>query len=68
MRDRKHIQAATFRSFTDAEKADKRYYASLSPAERLDMMWQLAIDAWTFTGGPVAESRLPRHVVHRAKS
>jgi hypothetical protein len=32
-------------------------------AERLDMMWQLTIDAWVFKGESVAQSRLPRHVV-----
>ena len=34
-----------------------------SPAERLSMMWQLALDAWAFLGEPVAEPRLPRHLV-----
>lgn len=34
-----------------------------TPAQRLGMMWQLALDAWAFTGETVAESRLPRHVV-----
>jgi hypothetical protein len=40
-----------------------------TPAERLSMMWQLALDAWTFKGEVLAESRLPRHVVrlHRGK-
>ncbi|MEM1116678.1 MAG: hypothetical protein AAF594_10365 [Bacteroidota bacterium] len=32
-------------------------------ADRLGMMWQLALDAWAFTGTPVAEPRLPRHAV-----
>jgi len=32
-------------------------------AERIEMMWQLALDAWAFKGEPVLESRLPRHVV-----
>jgi hypothetical protein len=32
-------------------------------AERLDMMWQLTIDAWAFKGEAIAQSRLPRHVV-----
>jgi hypothetical protein len=32
-------------------------------AERLGMMWQLTLDAWAFMGKPVAESRLPRHIV-----
>lgn len=34
-----------------------------TPAERLGMMWQLALDAWAFKGEPLAEPRLPRHVV-----
>lgn len=31
--------------------------------DRLEMMWQLALNAWAFKGEPVAQSRLPRHVV-----
>jgi hypothetical protein len=34
-----------------------------TPAQRLEMMWQLALDAWAFTGETVAEPRLPRHVI-----
>jgi hypothetical protein len=34
-----------------------------TPAKRLEMMWQLAVDAWAFKGEPVAELRLPRHIV-----
>jgi hypothetical protein len=37
--------------------------ATTTPAERIGMMWQLVIDAWAFMGDPVAQSRLPRHVV-----
>lgn len=33
-------------------------------AERVEMMWQLALDAWAFMGEPVVEQRLPRHIVH----
>ena len=32
-------------------------------AERLAMMWPLALEAWAFMGEPVVEPRLPRHVV-----
>lgn len=32
-------------------------------AQRIEMMWQLAVDAWAFKGEPVVEPRLPRHVV-----
>jgi hypothetical protein len=35
----------------------------LTPADRISIMWQLAMDAWAFKGDPDAESRLPRHVV-----
>jgi hypothetical protein len=34
-----------------------------TPAERIGMMWQLALDAWAMMGQPVVEPRLPRHVV-----
>lgn len=37
--------------------------AAMTPAERIELMWQLAVDAWAFKGEPVGESRLPRHVV-----
>src|SRR5215831_12551153 len=36
---------------------------STTPAQRLAMMWQLTLDAWAFKGEPVAELRLPRHLV-----
>ncbi len=37
---------------------------SLSVEERLEMMWQLALDAWAFKGDTRhAESRLQRYVV-----
>jgi hypothetical protein len=34
-----------------------------TPVERLEMMWQLALDAWAFKGESIAEFRLPRHLV-----
>lgn len=34
-----------------------------TPAERLAMMWQLSLDVWSFKEEPIAELRLPRHVV-----
>lgn len=30
--------------------------------ERLNMMWQLAVNAWAFKGEPVVDERLQRHV------
>ena len=50
------------RSLTKAEEDSD--VAELTPGERIDLMWQLAVDAWTFKGEPEhAESRLQRHVV-----
>jgi hypothetical protein len=37
--------------------------AAMTPEERIELMWRLAVDAWAFKGEPVGESRLPRHVV-----
>ena len=45
----------------DQDRADD--LQSTTPAQRLDMMWQLAIDAWAFKGEAVAELRLPSHIV-----
>ncbi len=37
----------------------------LTPAERLEMVWPLTVEAWTWAlrGDFDAESRLPRHIV-----
>jgi hypothetical protein len=37
--------------------------AATTAAERLEMMWPLALDAWAFKGEPVVEQPLPRHIV-----
>jgi hypothetical protein len=46
-----------------AEQGKDDDLAHTSPAQRLAMMWQLALDAWAFKGEPLAESRLSRHLV-----
>ena len=38
-------------------------FSRSSPARRVAMMWQLAVDAWSFKGEAVGESRLQRDVV-----
>ncbi len=46
------------------EQRDHTDVAELTPGQRLDLMWQLALDAWAFKGDAAdAESRLQRHVV-----
>ncbi|CAM2067075.1 hypothetical protein SCOR_16980 [Sulfidibacter corallicola] len=39
------------------------YLKRTTPAERLEMMWPLTVEAWAFKGEDVSESRLQRHVV-----
>jgi hypothetical protein len=46
-----------------AEQGNETDLDQSTPAQRLSMMWQLALDAWAFKGESLAESRLPRHVV-----
>jgi hypothetical protein len=46
-----------------AEQGSERDFLDMTPAQRLGVMWQLAVDAWALMGEPVVESRLPRHVV-----
>ena len=38
-----------------------------NPAQRLEMVWPLTLDAWAFTGKPNVEHRLQRHVERVAK-
>lgn len=46
------------------EKEQRVDYADASPADRIGVMWQLAVDAWTFMGqAERAQSPLQRDVV-----
>jgi hypothetical protein len=36
---------------------------AMTPAERLEMVWPLTVEAWLFMGKPVDESEFQRHVV-----
>lgn len=37
--------------------------ANTTPAERIGMMWQLAVDAWAFKGEEIADPRVSRRTV-----
>jgi hypothetical protein len=49
------------------ERGKETDLESTTSAERLSMMWQLTLDAWSFKGEALAGSRLPRHVVRLRK-
>lgn len=46
-----------------ADEGNEDVQKDTTVAERIGMMWQLAVDAWAIRGESIAESRLPRHVV-----
>ena len=70
MDSRAELTARVFRSAEAAQQAEDEYWAAFTPAQRVAMMWQLALDAWAFRGERSAESRLPRSVVriHRRQA
>lgn len=45
------------------EPEEETDLAGTTAAERIGMMWQLAQDAWAFTGEPIPEPGLSRHIV-----
>lgn len=46
-----------------SEQGDETDALALSPAERIEMMWPLAVNAWAFMGEDVRGSQFQRHVV-----
>lgn len=56
-------QARTVRIQKLSDQGKESDLTRTTPVERLEMMWQLALDAWAFKGESVAEPRLPRHIV-----
>jgi len=57
-------EASKVRVLKLQEKENNDDFLSVTtPAERLQMMWELTRAAWTFKGEPVAESEFRRDVV-----
>jgi hypothetical protein len=57
-----HANRQIVRKSTLAEQGTEDDLRDTTVEERLEMMWQLALDAWAMKGEKV-EPRLPRHVV-----
>lgn len=51
-----------------ADKGGDDVLKNSTVAERVGMMWQLAIDASAFKGESITQSRLPRHIVRFVKN
>jgi hypothetical protein len=63
MTDRNRRAAYPVRKTTLQGQDHDQDLENTTAAERLGMMWPLALDACAFMGEPLAESRLPRHIV-----
>ena len=50
-----------------SEQGNESDLQATTPEWQLEMMWQLARDAWPFTDESAAKSRLPRHVVRAVR-
>jgi hypothetical protein len=61
--DPERSPSRTIRRSTLKEQGQETDLVGTTVAERIAMMWPLALDAWAFMGEPVVESRLPRHIV-----
>ena len=46
MKDRKNISLRVSRTREDAEKADRDFLSKLTPAERIELTWQLSEEQW----------------------
>jgi len=57
------IETKKIRVFKLQEQDKHDDLRSMTPALRLEMMWQLTLDAWTFKGEPVAGCALSRTVL-----
>ena len=60
---RANIKVAKFRLGEEPPDDSDDVYAQLSPEARIGMMWQLALNAFAFTGHDQPESGLSRHLV-----
>ena len=45
------------RNLHDQDRSDQDDFSRTTPIERLQMMWQLTVDAWAFKGERVGEFR-----------
>lgn len=50
------------------DKEEDDYIRSLSPSQRVEMVWQLTLQAWAFKEGLDYEPRLRRDVVRTIRS
>ena len=48
--ERRNITVRVCRSAAEEEAADRQFWKSLTPAERIDLTWQLSEELWRLKG------------------
>ena len=61
-------KVSTLRVSRLKEQGDEDDFKDAAPAERIAVVWQLTLDAWSFKEQPVAQHRLQRDVVRIQRS
>jgi hypothetical protein len=60
--DRTSYPTAKHRLGTEARAGSVDAYSHLSPTERLELVWQLTVQAWAFLDPAASERRLRRDI------
>ena len=62
MSDRIRMNRSVVRKTTLQDQDDSGIIVNATPAERIGMVWQLTLDAWTFLDSNLAKSEFQRQV------
>ena len=62
MSDRSPMDRSVVRKTTLQDQEDSGIIVNATPSERIGMVWQLTVDAWTFLDSNIAKSEFQRHV------
>ena len=62
MSDRSRMNRSVVRKTTLQQQDDRGFISDATPSERIGMVWQLTLDAWTFLDPNRAKSEFQRHI------
>ena len=62
MSDRMRMNRSVVRKTTLQDQDDSGIIVDATPAERIGMVWQMTLDAWTFLDSNLAKSEFQRQV------
>ena len=62
MPDRSQADRSVIRKTTLQDEDDRGIVRDATPSQRMEMVWQLTLDAWTFMDPASVKSEFQRHV------